>query len=970
MQTIKTEAFPLQGGLDLVSPALSIKPGQLIDALNYEPDINGGYRRMYGYERVDGRPAPSAQIYSIIDVDNAGVINVGTTLTGSTSGATCLVLAVGSNNIAVCKITGTFVIGERLSDPSITATVIINALSPQIYRNDWQGNQLLYATSRTNLLTYSEDFGNAAWAISGAGMGCTVTTNLLAAPDGTTTMDFICDSTVPGVSSRAVLQTVAVVTNQTYTGSVYVKAGNTPSFWLCALHSGASKGQSNAQFNVVDGVVTAAAIDPTPTIGGLATGSLAVHVGGGVYRCSITYALDGTVTIHGFRIRHNQRLPVLVGDGVSGNYFWGAQLEVGSVATSYVQTIAAPVTVTDYSIIASGAITFSSAPIVGAGLTWTGTYLNSGVASNVTGQNFGSGDGSTTAFNVFNILATSSLPKDSSATTPILHATYKGLVADNYRADIQKVPGSGPVRGVKYYNGVRYAFRDNAGASACVMFKETASGWSPITFGREILFTGAVGQINEGDVVTGATSGATGTVKRALLRTGTWTVSGVGSLVFDSVTGVFQNAEDLQVGAVTKVTSSSVDTAIVLLPGGRFEFINYNFSGSVATYRMYGCDGVNHAFEFDGTRLIPIRTGLGADTPKYITAWKNMMVLAMDSSIEASAIVNPYSWTALTGAAELALGDVCTGMIPQLGDANNGALAIFTARSTFVLYGNSSADFKLVVQSPDAGAQPYTSQNIGFAYYLDTKGVVQINSSRNFGNFISSTLTRAIQPIIDLKRGLAKCSCIVRGTNQYRIFYSDGTGIILYMIPGDPAQGQAETIGAIMYFDYGSGVYMNTIDSYVDSSGVEHVIASGSDGYVYELEKGASFDGANIKSSLFTAFNSSKSPRNRKHYKRAVINATCKNTAQIRIGYDLSYGGTESDPGVNTLKTLVGGGSYWDLFTWDEFNWDAPYVNEYIVDTPGNGRNINMIIYGDTNIDEPYVIHSAILHYTMGRLER
>lgn len=33
---------------------------------------------------------------------------------------------------------------------------------PTLYRTDWQGKQLLYTTSRTNLWTYSQDFSTAA----------------------------------------------------------------------------------------------------------------------------------------------------------------------------------------------------------------------------------------------------------------------------------------------------------------------------------------------------------------------------------------------------------------------------------------------------------------------------------------------------------------------------------------------------------------------------------------------------------------------------------------------------------------------------------------------------------------------------------------------------------------------------------------------------------------------------------------
>lgn len=680
---ILTEVFFLQGGLDLVSPALALSPGNLIDCVNYEQDINGGYRRMYGYERLDGRTRPSTASYWVMTVSLSGSVVAGNTVTGATSGATAVVLQVnGTTELIVTKVTGTFVA------ESITVAAVVK----------------------------------------------------------------------------------------------------------------------------------------------------------------------GTV---------------------------------------------------------SSAL-------------------------------------------------------ENAATTPILHATYKNLAADNYREDIQKVPGSGAVRGVWYYNGSVYAFRDNAGATACVMHKATTSGWSAVSFGREIQFTNAVGQISEGNTVTGATSGASAVVKRALLRTGTWTVSGVGTLVFDTVTGVFQSGESLQVGGVTKATSSSVDTAIALQPGGRFEFVNYNFSGTSSTYRMYFVDGVNYLSEFDGTRLVPIRTGITPDAPKYLAAWKNMMLLAISSSVQASGIGAPYSWTALTGAAELALGAECTGLLPQLGNADSGAVAIFAERTTFVLYGNSSADFKLVTQSPDAGAQPYSVQNIGFAYYLDTKGVVQINSTINYGNFQMSTLTRAVQPLIDRKRGLCVASCIVRSSNQYRIFFSDGSGIILYM----QVDAKGRQTVSTMYFDYGSSKHMNTVVSIVDDTDIERIFASGSDGYVYELDRGTSFDGDNIASRLFLAFNSNKTPRNRKHYRRTVLQATCMNTAQVNIGYDLSYASSDVSPGYQSSETLLGNGGYWDIFNWDQFNWDTPYVSEYVIDTPGDGLNIALIVYGDTDIDEPYTIHSGIVHYTIRRLQR
>jgi hypothetical protein len=70
----------------------------------------------------------------------------------------------------------------------------------------------------------------------------------------------------------------------------------------------------------------------------------------------------------------------------------------------------------------------------------------------------------------------------------------------------------GVVRGVFHHNDVRYAFRDNAGGTACALYKSSVSGWTAVNLGRKISWTtaGAGAQINDGDVVTGATSGASG----------------------------------------------------------------------------------------------------------------------------------------------------------------------------------------------------------------------------------------------------------------------------------------------------------------------------------------------------------------------------------------------------------------------------------------------------------------------------
>lgn len=85
-QSVRT--YAMQGGLDTNSAALAVAPEALIYGLNYEP-LAEGYGRVEGYERFDGRTAPSAMTFHLLSFDG-GIVEIaeGDTVTGATSGAT------------------------------------------------------------------------------------------------------------------------------------------------------------------------------------------------------------------------------------------------------------------------------------------------------------------------------------------------------------------------------------------------------------------------------------------------------------------------------------------------------------------------------------------------------------------------------------------------------------------------------------------------------------------------------------------------------------------------------------------------------------------------------------------------------------------------------------------------------------------------------------------------------------------
>lgn len=86
---------PFPGGLDLTTPSLRLSPGALRDCLNFEVAQFGGYARVQGYERVDGRTSPSSATITVVQVGGfANLPYVGQVITQDTTGATGTVVAV------------------------------------------------------------------------------------------------------------------------------------------------------------------------------------------------------------------------------------------------------------------------------------------------------------------------------------------------------------------------------------------------------------------------------------------------------------------------------------------------------------------------------------------------------------------------------------------------------------------------------------------------------------------------------------------------------------------------------------------------------------------------------------------------------------------------------------------------------------------------------------------------------------
>lgn len=191
---------------------------------------------------------------------------------------------------------------------------------------------LLVEEQRTNLFTYSEQFDNAAWTKSNA----TVTANTIVSPDGTLDADKLVEGTT---TSRKFVTQAGAASGQTF--SVYAKAGERN--FIAIGQTNSSGVWAVSLFNLNTGLFVA-----TYSAGGatVPTNNVITLVGNGWYRvsCLLNNAAGSGAAVIMVGNGGDPIFEGYTGNGFSGIYIWGAQLEAGAFATSYIPTVASQVT--------------------------------------------------------------------------------------------------------------------------------------------------------------------------------------------------------------------------------------------------------------------------------------------------------------------------------------------------------------------------------------------------------------------------------------------------------------------------------------------------------------------------------------------------------------------------------------------------------------------------------------------------
>jgi hypothetical protein len=315
--------------------------------------------------------------------------------------------------------------------------------------------------------------------------------------------------------------------------------------------------------------------------------------------------------------------------------------------------------------------------------------------------------------------------------------------------------------------------------------------------------------------------------------------------------------------------------------------------------------------------------------PAYIDEFRNHLFLGYSvGALVFSGPGLPLDYRTIAGAGTFAFGDDMTGMLSVA-----TSLVVYGRGLIEYVAGNSVDDFQKLTVTAAAGAVLRTPQVFGTdQIYLDDAGLRRLSSSANYGDFEDgdgdAIASAAVQAEAAGERH-PTTSLVVTAKDQYRLHWDDGSGVVLYM-----GRKYPETLPFKLPV-----TFFSSCVGEIQSGNGDRVFAGGTDGYVYELNKGTSFDGAAIDTYLRLSFNNLKSPTQNKVFHKFSADVLCDDAITVGIKFDIDYSraperGDQSNEAASAGMPIISTDAFASI------DWTQPVQGEVTHYLYGFGRNV------------------------------
>ena len=396
-----------------------------------------------------------------------------------------------------------------------------------------------------------------------------------------------------------------------------------------------------------------------------------------------------------------------------------------------------------------------------------------------------------------------------------------------------------------------------------------------------------------------------------------------------------------------------------LLADGNYEFDKYSFGG---TEKLYGVDGVNPFFSIDSSDTYTAITvwASGSQAATHLAMHRNRAWVTRGAEVTYSDVGDPTAFTDYAASGTIYTKETITAISPLVG----GVIGVFSRNNIAYLSGTGSestlsAEF-LTDHGNNVGARINTVQTMGSrTFFLGDPGIIDLAAVQEFGDFGDATISDAVYETLRAKLGTETASCVVRKKDQYRLFFSDGSGIIVSL-----RQGQFIGLTWINF-----PIKVNKAVSSEYASGVEVILFGSSTGYVYEMESGNQFDGENLTASLIPAFTPCRYPRRNKRFRFVIFDMDSTEDTSFQAEPLVKFGASAN---LASAEISVGGA---DALLGDavlgEATLGGDLIQEGVLDIPVEGDYITMLIYSSSGAtDAPWDINTLIYEFHLGRKRR